>query len=79
MGCRGELSACVDAIHAVKPGETHCPRGTTGSKFRYFEGPAIQKNLRRIYLSYRTLLATGFQFPPLRQAVADVRASPEKP
>jgi hypothetical protein len=35
MFCREELSACVDAFHAVIPDESHCPRGTTGSKSRF--------------------------------------------
>jgi hypothetical protein len=46
MFCRGELSACVDAIHPVSQAKPTGPRGTTGSKSQYFEGPANQKNLR---------------------------------
>jgi len=54
----------VDAIHPVKPGETHCPRGTTCSNPSILGDPQIRKTSAESTFSYRTLLVTGFQFPP---------------
>jgi hypothetical protein len=63
MFYRRESSACVDAIHAVKPGETHRLRGTTGSNPGILRDPQIRKTSAESTFSYQTLLVTGF-IPP---------------